>query len=103
MTLDVPLISVYAFSVQKLAPLNPKSRVIAVSDVFTNVTSVLAAVYQPSSYPISEKIQTLYKNKNKEELEKYSKILYNEARLIEGLPIENPTELATLVCDILSK
>ena len=54
-------------------------------------------------HPISEKIQTLYKNKNKEELEKYSKILYNEARLIEGLPIENPTELATLVCDILSK
>ena len=40
---------------------------------------------------------------DKEELETYTKILYNQARLIEGLPIENPTELTNMVCDLLSK
>lgn len=54
------------------------------------------------SHPISKKLQELYKD-NKEELEKYTKILYSEARLIEGLPIENPTEISNLICDIISK
>ena len=54
------------------------------------------------AHPISKKLQTLYKE-NKEELEKYTKILYSEARLIEGLPIENPTEISNLICDIISK
>ena len=49
-----------------------------------------------------QKLQELYKN-NKEELENYTKILYSEARLIEGLPIDNPTEISNLICDIISK
>ena len=53
-------------------------------------------------HPISEKIKSLYKN-NKEELEKYTKILYAQARLIEGLPIDNPTEISTLICDVISE
>ena len=53
-------------------------------------------------HDIAKKIKDLYDN-DKETLEKYSKILYDEARLIEGLPIENPTELSNLVCDLLSK
>ena len=53
------------------------------------------------SHPISNKLKDLYQN-NKEELEKYTKILYAQARLIEGLPIENPTEISNLVCDIIS-
>ena len=36
-------------------------------------------------------------------VEKYTKVLYAQARLIEGLPIENPTEISNLVCEILSK
>ena len=32
-----------------------------------------------------------------------TKILYDEARLIEGLPVKNPTELSSLVCELLSK
>lgn len=51
---------------------------------------------------IANKIKELYQN-DKESLEKYTKILYNEARLIEGLPVTNPTELSNLVCEILSK
>ncbi len=53
-------------------------------------------------HPIVEKLQELYKN-DPEELKKYSKVLYAQARLIEGLPIDNPTEIANLVCDILVK
>lgn len=54
------------------------------------------------NHKISEKLKELYKN-NKEELKKYTKIIYLEARLIEGLPIENPTEMSNLMCDILAE
>ena len=55
------------------------------------------------NHPISKKLEKLHKEKNKEELEKYTKILYQEARLIEGLPVDNPTELTNLICEIISK
>ena len=53
-------------------------------------------------HPIANKIKELYKN-DKEELKKYSKILYDGARLIEGLNIENPTEFNNLICELISK
>lgn len=53
-------------------------------------------------HPIADKLKSLYEN-DKEELKKYTKVLYSEARLIEGLPIDNPTELSNLVCELLSK
>ncbi len=55
-----------------------------------------------SHHPIAQKLQDLYKN-DKEELKKYSKVLYAQARLIEGLPIDNPTEITNLICDMLVK
>lgn len=54
------------------------------------------------NHPIVEKLKDLHKNKKYEELEKYSKILYSQARLIEGLTLENPTEISNLVCEILA-
>ena len=51
---------------------------------------------------IAEKIKKLYVE-DKEELKNYTKILYAQARLIEGLSVENPTEISNLICDILSK
>ena len=54
------------------------------------------------NHDISKKLDELYKN-NKDELEKYTKILYAQARLIEGLPIDNPTEISNLVCEVLAK
>lgn len=54
------------------------------------------------NHEIVEKIKSLYLN-DKEELKKYSKVLYNTARLIEGLSIENPTDFSNLVCDLISK
>ena len=54
------------------------------------------------NHPIADKLKKLYK-KDKEELKKYSKVLYSEARLIEGLTIDNPTEISNLICDLISK
>lgn len=55
------------------------------------------------SHEISKKLEKLYKAKDYETLEKYTKILYAQARLIEGLSIENPTEISNLVCEVLTK
>ena len=53
-------------------------------------------------HPIAEKLKKLYEE-DKEELKKYAKVLYSQARLIEGLPVENPTELSNLMCEIMTK
>ena len=54
------------------------------------------------NHPIAAKLKDLYLN-DKDELKKYSKILYNGARLIEGLSIENPTEFSNAICELISK
>lgn len=54
-----------------------------------------------SNHKIADKLKELYKY-NKEEFEKYTKVIYFEARLIEGLPIDNPTEMSNLMCDIMA-
>lgn len=55
------------------------------------------------NHEISKKIKELYNNKENDELEKYGKILYNQARLISGLSIDNPKDLTDLICDMISK
>lgn len=50
---------------------------------------------------IVNKLKELYKS-DKEELKKYSKILYAQARLIEGLTINNPTEYSNWICELIS-
>ena len=54
-------------------------------------------------HPIANKLKDLYEKKDFETLEKYSKILYAEARLIEGMSLDNPTEISNLVCEVLAK
>lgn len=54
-----------------------------------------------ASHKIVDKLKELYKN-DKDEFTKYTKVIYYEARLIEGLPIDNPTELSNLMCDIMA-
>lgn len=55
------------------------------------------------NHEISKKLIDLYQQKDFESIQKYTEILYAQARLIEGLSIENPTEITNLICDILSK
>lgn len=54
------------------------------------------------THPIAQKIKDLYAN-DKEALKKYTQVLYAQARLIEGLPVENPTQISNLICEIIAK
>lgn len=53
-------------------------------------------------HDIVKKLEKLYKE-DKDELKKYAKVLYSEARLIEGLSIDNPTEISNLICELIAK
>ena len=53
-------------------------------------------------HKIAKKLNELYKE-DKKTLKKYAKVLYAQARLIEGLSIENPTEISNLMAEIMSK
>lgn len=53
-------------------------------------------------HPIATKLKKLYAE-DKEDLKKYIKVLYAQAKLIEGLPVDNPTELSNLMCEIMTK
>lgn len=53
-----------------------------------------------ASHPIFEKLKALFGNDN-DTVSKYAKILYDEALLIEGMPIENPLEFSKLVCELM--
>ena len=53
-------------------------------------------------HPIANKLKELYKE-DKDKLKDYTKILYSQARLIEGMSVENPTEISNLICDIMAK
>ncbi len=54
------------------------------------------------SHPIADKLKALYEE-NQDTLASYSKLLYANARLIGGLPLENPAEFGGLVCDLMLK
>lgn len=53
-----------------------------------------------SEHKVSEKLFELFA-KDKDKLKAYTKILYNQARLISGLQIDNPTEFADMVTDLM--
>lgn len=53
------------------------------------------------SHPIYARLQALYRE-DAEKLKDYAKVLLVQAKLIEGLPIEKPTEAADLICKLLS-
>lgn len=53
------------------------------------------------NHEIANKLKKLY-NEDKDKLGKYTKVLYAQARLIEGLNVENPTEISNLVCEIMA-
>ena len=51
-------------------------------------------------HPIFEKLKELFAN-DKDKLSEYTKLLYDQALLIEGLSIEDPVEFANLVCGLM--
>ena len=54
------------------------------------------------NHKIAEKLKDLYKN-DKDEFNKYTKILYSEAALMAGVTLDNPTEISDLIVDLLAK
>lgn len=51
-------------------------------------------------HPIFEKLKDLYEN-DRDKLTDYTKLLYSQALLIEGMSIEDPVEFANLVCGLM--
>ncbi|MBP1563542.1 MAG: molecular chaperone HtpG [Oscillospiraceae bacterium] len=54
------------------------------------------------NHKIFGKLKELYES-DKEKAADYADILYNQALLIEGMPIENPVEFSNKVCELLAK
>lgn len=54
-------------------------------------------------HDISNKMKEMYKKGMLDEVKTYTKILYNQARLISGLNIDNPNELTNMICELISK
>lgn len=52
------------------------------------------------SHPVFETLKTLYST-DKDKLAKYTKLLYSQALLIEGMSIDNPTEFSNMICDLM--
>lgn len=50
-----------------------------------------------SEHPVAQKLA----GADDEKLEKYTKILFNQAKLIAGLNIDNPTELADMIAELM--
>ena len=54
------------------------------------------------NHAIFGKLKALYEN-DKETAGEYADILYSQALLIEGMPIENPVEFSNKICEIMAK
>ena len=52
------------------------------------------------NHKIKDKLSKLYES-DKEKLSSYAKILYAEACLISGIPVDDPTELARLISELM--
>ncbi len=53
-----------------------------------------------ANHPIADKLTELYET-DKDKAGEYAKILYAQARLIEGLSVDNPTELSNMICSLM--
>ena len=49
---------------------------------------------------VFETLKNIY-GKDNDRLEKYCRLLYNQALMIEGLPVEDPVEFSNLVCELM--
>lgn len=52
-----------------------------------------------TNHPVFEKLSSLVDDK--ETLAKYCTLLYDQALLIEGLPVEDPVEFSNLICELM--
>lgn len=55
-----------------------------------------------ADHPIAKKLKELYVS-DKAKLGEYAKMLYDGARLIGGMTVENPTELTNMICKLMTE
>lgn len=55
-----------------------------------------------ASHPVAEKLKTLY-TEDKDSFNKFTKLLYDQARLIGGMTIENPSEFVNMISELMVK
>ena len=53
-------------------------------------------------HPIFEALQKVY-TEDKEAVKEYADLLFDQALLIEGFPIDNPAEFSKKICDFMVK
>ena len=54
------------------------------------------------NHPIFDTLVGLYKT-NQEDIKNYTKLLYNQALLIEGFKLKDTNEFSKLMCDLMVK
>lgn len=55
-----------------------------------------------ASHPVAEKLKTLY-TEDKNSFNKFTKLLYDQARLVGGMTIENPSEFVNMISELMVK
>lgn len=66
----------------------------------TKVQAKLVLELNPE-HPVFEKLSGLNQETDSEKIQKYAKLLYNQALLMENMPIENPAEFSSLICELM--
>ena len=51
-------------------------------------------------HPVFDRLTALH-GTDEEKLQKYSKLLFNQALLIEGMPVEDPVAFSNLICELM--
>lgn len=52
-------------------------------------------------HEIFNKLKSISESGDKDKLSKYANLLYTQALLIEGMPVENPVEFSNLICELM--
>ena len=55
-----------------------------------------------AKHPILEALKKQY-GQDKELVKSYASLLYNQALMIEGLPVEDPVAFSNAVCELMTK
>ena len=55
-----------------------------------------------ASHPVAKKLKTLY-TEDKDSFNKFTKLLYDQARLVGGMTIENPSEFVNMISELMVK
>lgn len=54
-----------------------------------------------ANHPVFAALCQAWQDKDEDKLARYSELLYNQARLVEGLPLEDPQRFAALICQLM--